>query len=387
MPLTITGSIVTPSTKLVVGNGSIAQPSFAFQSSPSTGLSNDNGTLKMSSNGSGTVAVSPNLVTVAGNLAADFLAGNGSALSSVNLANAYGNIDVDLNFGNFSMPANILYGTLDNGSLPLVISVSNIYANGAGLSGLNVANVTSGVLDNARLPADVSVSSVSANFAGDAFGLSNISASNIASGTLTNARLPSAITISSTITAANLAFASNTACNLYLATGNVVTCSTNLQTPGGLVAAINTTTAQTGVAFVHALGCTLHSASAAGVSTGLVTPTVGTFAAADGLSYYKLGPAIYDFWRTYVNLVAGTYTFRLHCGLNSDRGIVSVVLNSTTIGTLDLYGGLADSLQSITGIVVATSGVYKLELQVNSKNASSTNYYMIWRAASFLRTA
>lgn len=191
----------------------------------------------------------------------------------------------------------------------------------------------------------------------------------------------------SAITVANVKFTSNATCQLYLAAGNVITSSTNMQTPGGLVTALNTSTAQTGVAFVHALACTLHSASAAGVSTGLVNPGILSFIAADALSYYKTTAAIYDFWRTYVNLVAGTYTFRLHCGVNTDRGIVTVVLNSTTVGTIDLYASLSDSLKTVAGIVVATSGVYKLELQVNSKNASSTNYYFGWRAASFIRTA
>lgn len=53
----------------VASNGNVSRPSFTFQSSSSTGLSNDNGTLKISSNGVGTVAVAPNLVTIAGNLA------------------------------------------------------------------------------------------------------------------------------------------------------------------------------------------------------------------------------------------------------------------------------------------------------------------------------
>ena len=86
--------------------------------------------------------------------------------------------------------------------------------------------------------------------------------------------------------------------------------------------------------------------------------------------------------------MAGTYTFRLQASKSSDRGIVSIVLNGTTVRTIDTYNAsYIDALSEVTGIVIGSSGAFKLELQMNTKNASSTNYAFVWKSASFVRTA
>ena len=154
--------------------------------------------------------------------------------------------------------------------------------------------------------------------------------------------------------------------------------------------AMNTTTTVTGSmpAYINALGCSVHSASAPGVSTGIVTPAIGGFVANDVLGMYKSPPAQYDFWRTYVNLAAGTYTFRLHTARGTDRGIFTIIVGSTTVGTIDSYNASnIDGIIDLTNIVIASTGVYKIELQCNSKNASSSNYAVVWRGAAFIRTA
>ena len=102
------------------------------------------------------------------------VAANGAGLTSVNLANTY--------------------GTVLNSQLPASISVTNVAANGAGLTSLNLANTYGSVL-NSQLPSTISVSSVTANVIGDGTALSNLNASNIASGTLNNARLPASISV------------------------------------------------------------------------------------------------------------------------------------------------------------------------------------------------
>ena len=187
----------------------------------------------------------------------------------------------------------------------------------------------------------------------------------------------------------SLAFTGNTSVGLYLSS-NVVTSSTNVQTPSGILTAMNTSTTITGSmpGFIHPIGCSVHTGNAAGVSTGIVTPGIAGFNASDVLAFYKNSAAIYDFWRTYINLAAGTYTFRLHAGKNTDRPIVTVVVGSTTVGTIDLYNASGvDAVSDLTGIVIASTGLYKVELQINTKNASSSAYYILWRGAAFIRTA
>jgi hypothetical protein len=165
--------------------------------------------------------------------------------------------------------------------------------------------------------------------------------------------------------------------------------SGSIRNNGGIVTAMNTSNTSTGQTsmLITAMSCELFSGSAAGVSTGVVSPLIGT-SGTDFGGLYKNPSAQFDFWRTYINLVAGTYTFRLVYGSSGDRGIATIVLDSTTIGTIDTYSASSTiTIGEITSISVASSGVFKVELQINTKNASSSNYYLLWTNASFIRTS
>ena len=162
-----------------------------------------------------------------------------------------------------------------------------------------------------------------------------------------------------------------------------------IQTDTGVVMAMNTSTISGGHSvLIHPMACAAYTASAPGVSTGLGTFQSVTTPDVQYSTYYIGSGLIYSFWRTYVNLVAGTYLFRLHHTKSTDRGIVSIVLNGSTVGTIDTYNGsLVDVATEVTGIVIGSTGTFKLELQMNSKNASSAAYYFLWKSASFVRTA
>jgi hypothetical protein len=171
--------------------------------------------------------------------------------------------------------------------------------------------------------------------------------------------------------------------------GTDLTAGGTIRNDGGVVTAMNTSETSTGQTsmLIMPMSCQLFSASAAGVSTGVVSPLIGT-GGTDFGGLYKNPPAQFDFWRTYINLVAGTYTFRLIYATSADRGIATIVLNGTSIGTLDTYSASSTiTIGEITAISVATSGVFKVELQVNTKNGSSSNYYLLWTSASFVRTS
>lgn len=142
---------------------------------------------------------------------------------------------------------------------------------------------------------------------------------------------------------------------------------------------------------MHGLACAPCRGTAPGVYSSIASITVGNPAfMADTGGIYILNAAIYDFWRIYLPFVAGTYTFTIDHGATTDRGIVSVVIDGTTVGSFDSYttGALQNYKQSsITGISIPSTKLCKVELQINSKNASSSNYYFVWRKAGFYRTS
>ena len=73
---------------------------------------------------------------------------------------------------------------LNNGRLPVAISVTSFAGDGASITNINATNIATGTINNARLPAVISVTS----FAGDGASITNINA-NIATGTINNDRI------------------------------------------------------------------------------------------------------------------------------------------------------------------------------------------------------
>jgi len=90
-----------------------------------------------------------------------------------------------------------------------------------------------------------------------------------------------------------------------------------------------------------------------------------------------------------ISLEKGTYTFDLITMMNTNCPILDVLIDGVSAGTKDLYSAsvVYNSLQTITGIVVTTSGLKTLSLKVNGKNASSTGYYLNLSYFTLFRTA
>lgn len=168
-----------------------------------------------------------------------------------------------------------------------------------------------------------------------------------------------------------------------------LTVSGNINRNGNTLCAMNISESDSGhTVIVEPMSCLAYHASAPGVNTSVASIDIGGYFAADAHTLYILGALQYDFWRTYVNLVAGTYTFRIDYGKSNDRGIATLKLNDIDKGTVDGYRASSlNSLDTINSITVQETGVYKLELQLNTKNASSSGYYFVWRRASLIRTA
>lgn len=90
-----------------------------------------------------------------------------------------------------------------------------------------------------------------------------------------------------------------------------------------------------------------------------------------------------------VYLAPGTYTFSLITVKNVDRGIIDVLIDGASVGTMDGYSATLtyNAKLSVTGIAISTGGLKTLSIKVNGKNASSTNYLVdlfclaLWRTA------
>lgn len=89
-----------------------------------------------------------------------------------------------------------------------------------------------------------------------------------------------------------------------------------------------------------------------------------------------------------VALSAGTYTFDLFHEKAADYGIVTVAINGTSVGTIDTYSAsfAPTTIGSITAITVAASGRQTVRLTVSSKNASSTNFGIVFNGFAMTRT-
>lgn len=89
-----------------------------------------------------------------------------------------------------------------------------------------------------------------------------------------------------------------------------------------------------------------------------------------------------------VLLGAGTWTIALLHDTGTDRGIYTVKIDGSSVGTIDGYAASgAAARSSLTGVAVASSGLKRVSLVMSTKNASSTGYRASVSALLFTRTA
>ena len=89
-------------------------------------------------------------------------------------------------------------------------------------------------------------------------------------------------------------------------------------------------------------------------------------------------------------LLAGTYKLYLYCDTDINRGIYTISVNGSSVGTYDAYSAtrVAGVVATISSsIVVATSGLVTINVKMASKNASSSGYYARMYELLFVRTA
>ncbi|HLA37013.1 MAG TPA: hypothetical protein VJZ02_00935, partial [Candidatus Brocadiales bacterium] len=106
-------------------------------------------------------------------------------------------------------------------------------------------------------------------------------------------------------------------------------------------------------------------------------------------SFYNSTAANLDQLDYKIYLAPGTYSLSLLGLKSSNRGIIDILLDSISVGTMDTYAAstVQNNVASLAGITVSTGGLKTLSVKVNGKNASSTGYYMDISSISLWRTA
>ena len=135
----------------------------------------------------------------------------------------------------------------------------------------------------------------------------------------------------------------------------------------------------------------LNSGSASGVSSGIITPVMGTSGAITYM-WYNNTPAQYDFWSCSRTFVGGTYTIAVVLTQAGNNGKFAIYVGSTLVATVDGYAGVAGQISGLTGtgVTIGTAGVVTqstITFRTDAQNASSTGYYFPWMSVSFVRTS
>lgn len=89
-----------------------------------------------------------------------------------------------------------------------------------------------------------------------------------------------------------------------------------------------------------------------------------------------------------VLLDSGTWAIDLIYRSGPARAIATIYLDSTSVGSVDMYAASNTSnvVATVSGISVASVGNYSLKLKAESKNASSTAYNMTFHLIILRRT-
>lgn len=108
-----------------------------------------------------------------------------------------------------------------------------------------------------------------------------------------------------------------------------------------------------------------------------------------GMGYAYLGAGEQNneiTWDTYLDSVTWKIC-QLHFS-DTVRGIYTYYFDATSVGTIDGYNAtdIVNRYSEITGVAVATAGVKTVKVKMESKNASSTNYYYTAMSHALIRT-
>lgn len=98
--------------------------------------------------------------------------------------------------------------------------------------------------------------------------------------------------------------------------------------------------------------------------------------------------AVNNYLEYTVNLGVGAWSLSVWTARDTNKGIVTVTVDGTQVGTFDGYSFslLENQERVVPGISIASAGNHLLRLTVTSKNASSSGYFQEVNHIRFTRT-
>lgn len=108
-----------------------------------------------------------------------------------------------------------------------------------------------------------------------------------------------------------------------------------------------------------------------------------------GWIYYNTSNVNGDNISYKVYLSRGTYSITFLNSTGLTFGILDLLIDGISKGTIDLYSdpAVANVIKTLTGCGIYTNGMHIITIKVNNKHASSTGYYIVFSELSFYRTA
>lgn len=89
-----------------------------------------------------------------------------------------------------------------------------------------------------------------------------------------------------------------------------------------------------------------------------------------------------------INLNTGTYTFELMFNIQNARGIFTVSVDGSSIGTIDSYysgdAGYSGAIATIPSVSISTTGAHTVRIATDTKNGSSSHYYGVIQRVRFI---
>jgi hypothetical protein len=133
---------------------------------------------------------------------------------------------------------------------------------------------------------------------------------------------------------------------------------------------------------LHPMGAMTFKCS----SSGVITSFANIDMLYDIMSPYITPANQFDMYRWVVNLTAGTYMFRMYYATSVDRGKPHLYVDNIFHIAFDAYTSTLGKAQTSFSVTINNTGTHKIELRIDDKNPSSSNYYFLFYCAGMLRT-
>ena len=144
---------------------------------------------------------------------------------------------------------------------------------------------------------------------------------------------------------------------------------------------------RTPLQFVSPITCNMLTRDPTSVGGGTWTRSISSVQAYCGI-FYNSSNANGDNFSINFYIPTGVYTLRFTAAKFTNRAIVNVAFDGSSLGNTDLYAAALDALfvAEYTGIVVSAPGMHTITFTANGKNASSSGFTVNTSEVELIKT-